>query len=198
MSAVEVVEKTCTKCHQTKVLEAYARKVGGKYGRQAYCRECDRELSRSYYAEHSEQVQERHRAHYAENRETYREYSREYQIANPHKGWESDYRRRSRAAGHVPVVETFTREELIAYWGNGERCVYCDAPAAEIDHLFPVSLGGQHRLDSVAPSCGSCNRVGGIHVGQYIRTVEALEAEAVELKAGAAEMIEEARARIAA
>lgn len=117
-----------------------------------------REKKRSYYAEHAEQEQKRVRDWEARNRE-----------AAEATAWATSYRIRARAAGFVPVVEKFTRAELIAYWGNGERCIYCDGPFEELDHLYPVALGAVHTVETCAPACVQCNRAGGQDARRFLR-----------------------------
>lgn len=64
-----------------------------------------------------------------------------------------------------------TREVRLAVWNktNG-RCYYCGAQTTVrsgegvstplefcIDHVIPQSLGGNHDLDNLVPSCRACN-----------------------------------------
>lgn len=37
------------------------------------------------------------------------------------------------------------------------RCAWCGAPGSTIDHLVPVSRGGQSRLDNCVVACRACN-----------------------------------------
>jgi 5-methylcytosine-specific restriction endonuclease McrA len=50
-----------------------------------------------------------------------------------------------------------TRRAIFAR--DGGRCVYCDAPATSVDHVYPRSRGGQHAWDNVVSSCRRCNHV---------------------------------------
>lgn len=50
-----------------------------------------------------------------------------------------------------------TRRAIFAR--DGGRCVYCDAPATSVDHVFPRSRGGQHAWENVVSSCRRCNHV---------------------------------------
>ena len=86
-----------------------------------------------------------------------RAYARDYAARNPHKQWESRYRTRARSYDLPVVVESFTKEELVAHWGNGERCIYCDGPFEQTDHMIPIANGGPHTLANVVPSCRACN-----------------------------------------
>lgn len=45
----------------------------------------------------------------------------------------------------------------------GHQCAYCgDSPAEgewlELEHLIPLSRGGEHRKHNVVPACGACNK----------------------------------------
>ena len=197
--------KRCTKCGEVKSLEEFHKNRAAKDGLQNHCKSCIAEYGRkryaergdeirasvrTYRAENREKVLEAKRAHYAEHAEEEKARVRRWREENPHKAWESDYRKRCRAAGQIPVVRSFTREELVEFWGNGERCIYCDGPFEEIDHLFPVSLGGAHSIETVAPSCSGCNRAGGQHARNFLRQMSEQE-RYVQVVVGAA------RARLA-
>lgn len=98
------------------------------------------------------------RDHYESNRERIIARTRAYSQANPHVNWEAGYRERCAQYGLEPIVESFTREEVVSFWGNGERCIYCDGPFEQIDHHVAVALGGAHAIENVMPSCADCNR----------------------------------------
>lgn len=48
----------------------------------------------------------------------------------------------------------------LVYLRDGEKCVYCGTTEAEfhLDHVFPLSRGGDHSAANLAVSCASCNR----------------------------------------
>ncbi len=174
--AFDGTEKDCSKCHEVKPLEEFPRGRTGRGGRRADCRSCvaaynhgrleeGRESTARWRAANPEYT----RTFHDENRERLNERRRAHRAANPHHDWGSDYRKRARKAGCIPVVRSFTKEELIAHWGNGERCVWCDGPFEEIDHLFPVALGAVHAVETVAPSCSGCNGAGGRDVARFVR-----------------------------
>lgn len=56
-----------------------------------------------------------------------------------------------RSSGAAP----YRREDVFARWGG--RCVYCEAPAAHLDHVQPISRGGRDVLANVLPACADCN-----------------------------------------
>lgn len=153
--------KTCTKCREAKPLDEFSRNKGSRDGRRTRCKKCVADYNRTYhakhYAENRAKVIEQTSAYYAANRERLSGQRREYRTANPHIGWEGRYRTRSRLYGYAPVVESFTRAELIARYGD--QCHHCGGPFEELDHHpTPVALGGQHTLENCRPSCMDCNR----------------------------------------
>lgn len=48
------MEKTCTVCKQSKLLECFHKKSKSKDGRQNICKQCTKNCSRAYYAAHTE------------------------------------------------------------------------------------------------------------------------------------------------
>lgn len=47
-------------------------------------------------------------------------------------------------------------------------CYHCGSPAKHIDHIIPVSKGGEHRLGNLGPMCADCNlRKGSKFYGQF-------------------------------
>lgn len=180
--------KDCTGCGRHLPAAAFYRATRNASGLTSRCRECmrayaaanrerkaDREReyrarpevaarraaqqaeyrSRPEVAAHRRAVQRRR---YEAKRDKIIAQTRAYARANPHVNWEHGYRERCAEYGLEPVIESFTYEEMISYWGNGERCIYCDAPYAQIDHHIAVALGGTHAVENVMPSCADCNR----------------------------------------
>lgn len=58
------------------------------------------------------------------------------------------YRRASRP-------DPYDRAEVAATWGH--LCIYCAEPGDQIEHLTPLSAGGQDVRENVAWACGPCN-----------------------------------------
>lgn len=98
------------------------------------------------------------RAAYRErNREQINRGKREHHRKHPHLKWRYRYEERMREAGMLPLVEDFTRADVVAKYGDA--CAHCGGPFEELDHYpVPVSQGGPHTLANVRPSCVACNR----------------------------------------
>ena len=154
----ETKTKTCKTCTEAKPVGDFYVNRKAKDGRQSSCKSCGKAYDAKYRAGNPDAASARWAKWYAANREHVATYSAQYRADSPHVNWEGHYRRRARALGFAPVVRSFTRDEMIAYWGNGKRCIYCDGPFEEIEHLIPVGMGGHHVIENVAPSCGPCNR----------------------------------------
>ena len=182
--------KTCTRCGEEKPLDEYHRNKALRDGRQAYCKSCVKayraewrerpevqaqqaEYKAEYYSQNRDAIlarQAEHRArpevqahqaeYYAENRDAILARRAEYCQANPHVSWVNGYRRRAKKYGFEPVIEPFTKDDLIARWGDA--CWHCGGPFEQLDHyVTPVALGGHHTLENCRPSCAPCNMAGG-------------------------------------
>ena len=133
-------------------------------GRRTECRECQRVDGVAYGAAHRKERRAYGAAWRAANPNYFtewhaanREHRAEYRQANPHIGWEHTYRSRARHFGHDPIVETFTREQLIDRYGD--QCFHCGGEFEELDHYpIPISRGGHHTIDNCKPSCKPCNQ----------------------------------------
>lgn len=155
--------KACTKCSEAKPLGEYYRNSSNKDGLTTLCKSCVKARNSEYWARNRERLRLANAAYYQANREHALTAAAAHRIASPHTKWEGMYRRRARIYGLDPVVESFTREDLIARWGD--ECFHCKGPFEELDHHpIAVAHGGEHSLENCRPSCVSCNRT------QYIRT----------------------------
>lgn len=121
---------------------------------------------------HGDQVRARDRAHYAANREKLRERARRWRAKHPevvraqNARWAAAYpdkRRdinaRRRARKRKAQVEIFSRADI--FERDSGHCHICgkkaDSRNWHLDHLIPLSLGGQHTKRNVAVAHPSCN-----------------------------------------
>lgn len=164
--------KTCTKCGVQKPLPEFHKDKRVRDGRRSNCKECQGAQKREYNAANRDTISAwqreyrlsnqgklnaQSREYYADNSGTIITQNRDYRAANPHVTWESCYRRRVVKLGLLPVVESFTRDDLVARYGDA--CSHCGGPFDELDHYpVPLALGGAHSLDNCRPSCVPCNR----------------------------------------
>jgi 5-methylcytosine-specific restriction endonuclease McrA len=88
-------------------------------------------------------------------------------VDRPGRAPRRDTRCRDCCCAHVRLRDErlsggpLTREELAGVFAKGKRCVYCERPLASrektLDHLLPVSRGGEHSRENVAIACRRCN-----------------------------------------
>src|SRR5690625_4875960 len=74
--------KTCTKCGQTKPIDAYHRDRQKRDGRTPLCRECVKAYNAAYRKENREEIRARKAAYYRANREKLRAQNAAYRRAN--------------------------------------------------------------------------------------------------------------------
>lgn len=67
------MNKTCTKCHETKPLDDFYNHKKGKNGKMSYCKECTIKKTGKYAQEHREEGKEYHRKYNQEHRDEARE-----------------------------------------------------------------------------------------------------------------------------
>ena len=79
------------------------------------------------------------------------------------------------------------REQV--FFLHGKKCFYCGAEGIDlqIDHIHPVSLGGENSIKNLIPACEPCNRHksdSDVHFYYYLleKKVEELEKELKKIK----------------
>lgn len=95
-------------------------------------------------------------AWYAANTDRSRARSAAWKRANPRKHYANTKMRRARIAR---VLATLTPQEWEAILdAAGRACIYCGSQSQITqDHLTPLSKGGNHTAENVAPACLHCN-----------------------------------------
>jgi len=91
------------------------------------------------------------REYYLKNKEKYVEYGKKLS-REVRQGIKYRYRTRKQENGIVKynVKDMFERDDY--------TCRYCGNEAKELDHIIPISRGGEDSPNNVASSCVSCNR----------------------------------------
>jgi 5-methylcytosine-specific restriction endonuclease McrA len=149
--------KTCSKCQTSKPAAAFYRDKAKTSGLSAQCRECRKAAAKEWQQANLERHRELHAAWVAANQERNRELKRRWQTANPAKRAENENRRRVRKrAGRVEKVDPWA-----IYERDGGRCHICGRHVAKkdmsLDHLIPVSKGGDHLAVNIRLAHLRCN-----------------------------------------
>jgi len=129
-----------------------------------HARNQPKERSRKWKADHPERVSATTQAWRNVNTERYhataRARARRWIAANPKRALTNakngTARRRARIAR---VLATLTPQEWEAILdASGRACIYCGSQdQISMDHLTPISKGGNHTAENVAPACLPCN-----------------------------------------
>ncbi|MCQ8831765.1 HNH endonuclease [Streptomyces malaysiensis] len=151
------------------------------------CIECRRENARARYAQNREREVDRVKDYWRRNPEVRDriskgrnpEMSKAYYLANrdriaelQHAWYEANkftvtqrsrLRRARYAAGDLTQDEWF---EIVEQ--HGGVCLACGSPdQLTVDHIIPLSQGGEHTADNVQPLCSTCNKSKFIKVIDY-------------------------------
>lgn len=101
--------------------------------------------------------EEQQRAYYLANKERFKPYLVEWRKANPDK-WKAQVQRRRANKLKAPSQLTAKQWRGIVEYFDG-RCAYCleKFDSITVDHVEPLSRGGENSEPNVVPACLSCN-----------------------------------------
>lgn len=103
------------------------------------------EQDRKYYLLNKSQVQKRYRQWAKENREWLSAY---------HSAWEPKRRFLIEKNGNNSLTKAEVRELFMSH----PYCEYCGSVEnLSLDHIIPITRGGQHCLENVTVACMTCN-----------------------------------------
>lgn len=171
----------CKKCEKKKKVEyrkRYPEKIKSynKRYREKF-KEKLKDISKEYYESNKEIIKKRARQYYIKNFERDKnrrsEYRKKYYIKNKEKYIFIGKKRRLRNKN--TSTKDFTKlqwEEMKKIYKN--RCAYCGNKTKKltIDHITPVSKGGDHTYTNIVPACMPCNNKK--HAGKPIIPIQPL------------------------
>lgn len=143
--------KTCSKCKTSKPLDDFHAQRGGRFGKRADCKECNKSRVAKYAAENREKVLARKAKHRANNKEKYKKWNdardkealrksyQKYRLANRHKRAKTQAKRRAVKSNATPSwygeLDEFVLQE--AYNLASERKVITGYEW-QVDHMVPL------------------------------------------------------------
>lgn len=165
--------KRCSKCATVKPSGEFSKCRARPDGLQVWCRQCDAARRAAYRVAHLDEeraaqsaYQKAHRdldhargARYrAKYRDLVRARGRAYHVAHPEVGRAAATRRRAhKAAAFIEEVSVVVLAER-----DGGRCGICGKPVDEsersVDHILPLSRGGNHSYTNTRLAHGRCNK----------------------------------------
>ncbi len=133
-----------------------------------------KEQTAKYRNEHRLELRAAGNARYAHlmatNPEAVRKQRRDY--AKTPKGRAIYYSAQNLRRRGVPYTQESIDWIATIDWST-ELCTYCPSPATEIDHILPITKGGDGSRENLTPCCRSCNsRKGNRYLADFFGFVE--------------------------
>lgn len=122
------------------------------------------EYRKKYYADNHEEISVKNKKNYEKNREERLRWQKEYsKTENGKISHKNTTHRRRQLINKTPVCDQLTIDQ----WdkiieSQNRRCAMCGMKFTEdisptIDHILPLSKGGNHSSDNIQALCHSCN-----------------------------------------
>lgn len=121
------------------------------------CRDCDRQYLRDWESRNREKVRLYWASSYQRNKENIQAGCRRWELNHPSAVTKLQHRRRSL------LLSLFVEDVSISflYYRDGGVCKlcnqFCDYEDASIDHIHPLSLGGEHSYKNTQLAHSVCN-----------------------------------------
>lgn len=161
--------RICNGCKLEKVLEDFPKNKKCKLGRERKCKKClyksrdtkerksnQKRLAGQWHKDNREIDLKRKAEYYQENKERLQAYGRQHAKDNPEIYRAARHRRR--AAKRNNGNNDLTAIQIEWLFGQQNFCTYCDSKEnLTIDHILPISKGGQNTLANITIACMPCN-----------------------------------------
>jgi len=166
----EVAHKTCIKCQVFKPVDCFHKCSSAKDGLQGKCKVCVKKYAAQYYLDNLEQIKASSKKYVLDNPQKHRTNNKQWRLANKEKANAAVRKHRlanlekyryytslRRAKKLTNGVYKISNNELKKLYES--PCAYCGSKESiEMDHVIPISRGGQHSIGNLVPACSRCNR----------------------------------------
>lgn len=161
-----MVSKICSKCGIDRPLSEYFRQTKGLFGRQASCKSCYRlydkrlDYKLEWLRKNKEKSNAASKRWRQKNPEKFRDSKKDWNKRNPdrvaiHKKTYKHKRRQRMATNGRNDLTTAQIRKLFAQYTS---CIYCGSSTKlTLEHLKPISCGGENTIENCAVACSACN-----------------------------------------
>ena len=141
--------KTCSKCNTEKDPSQYHKQATSRDGLRGQCKSCRSGIHAEYYKETADARIDYQKAYRKENPKKVADMKKDWRLRNLDRAREGAMRYVTRKRAQTPELtdEEKARVEHV-YW----MALDCSAVSGEtyhVDHIHPVSKGGQHHPDNI-------------------------------------------------
>ena len=149
-------KKYCTGCWERKPLDEFSPHPTGFLRSSSSCVLCRTAGVRRWRSNNPDKARAVYRNSYHVNLDRRRAYHKKWTQENPEKSRTRCIRRRGLIESQAGDV---TKEEWLRIKADyGNACAYCNqARPLTMDHVTPLSRGGEHSAENVVPACRECN-----------------------------------------
>lgn len=151
------MRRKCWRCQQEKSLSEFTRNKNDKYGHGKECKTCSRERARERYQKHGSKMRKQMAAQRQRDYEYRLEIERRSRAKNkekhrPSKNARQSVRNRVLANSKFEIIEKNLRRIY------NSKCWKCGSTKnLSLDHIIPLSKGGNHSAGNIMTLCRSCN-----------------------------------------
>lgn len=143
-------EKVCTSCGIKKPISEFYKDKCGLHGVRSKCKECDKKRHQNYYSNNKQ---------YVLNQVS--EWKSKIKQEKSLPFWNMRANKINDRCKRHGVFGLVTGEELSnLFEAQKHKCFYCEIGLIDdihIDHITPISKGGENTIDNIAITCKHCN-----------------------------------------
>jgi len=114
--------------------------------------------NKEWYQKNKKRILRERKVYYQKNKERLQAYGRKHAKNNPEIYLAARHRRRTAIRNNGR--NDLTAEQIKWLFKNFPQCFYCKRENdLTIDHVIPISKGGQNTLSNIVPACSECNNM---------------------------------------